>query len=226
MSVSWRIEDYLEAILAMEIEKGRATVTELAQRVSVSKATVVATCRKLMDAALLEHEQYGDLRLTEEGKSKALEIYRRHEHLTYLFAELLEIERSRAQKIACAMEHELDRTAELRLLGLVEYLAQARREKSPWFKELFEKMTATEEKEELSIPLVMTEPHKGYRVARVTAEQEQRLALAEQGIHPGATLEYVEHKEEHDKVFLEMKIHEGTLSLPREQAVFVWVEDL
>ncbi len=226
MSVSSRVEDYLEAILAMEIEKGKATVTELARRVSVSKATVVATCRKLVDAAMLEHEQYGDLRLTEEGRSRALRVYRRHEHLTYLFSELLGIERSRAQEIACVMEHELDQSAEHRLLGLVDYIARARREKHPWVQELSQSMEAMEQKEELCFPLMLTHPGQAYRVMRVTAEQEQRLALAEQGVYPGSMLEYLRRNEDAENLSLDVSVHERPFSLDREQAVSIWVEEV
>ena len=226
MSVSSRIEDYLEAILAMEIEKGKATVTELARRVRVSKATVVATCRKLVDAAMLEHEQYGDLRLTEKGRERALRIYRRHQHLTYLFSELMGIERSRAQEIACVMEHELDQSAEHRLLGFADYIAQARREKQPWVQELVQSMEAMEQKEELCIPLMLAEAGRPYRVTRVTSEQEQRLALAEQGVYPGVILEYLRRNEESGRFSLDAVVHKTPLSLDREQAVAIWVEEV
>ena len=226
MSVSSRIEDYLEAILAMEIEKGKATVTELARRVSVSKATVVATCRKLVEADMLEHEQYGDLKLTEKGRIRALRIYRRHEHLTYLFAELLGIERSRAQEIACVMEHELDESAEHRLLGLVDYIARGRREKHPWVQELVASMEAMERKEELCVPLMLADPEETYRIVRITAEQDQRLLLAEQGLYPGSLVEYVRRNEGREPFSLDVVVHERPLSLDREQAVSVWVEEV
>ena len=226
MSVSSRVEDYLEAILAMEIEKGKATVTELARRVGVSKATVVATCRKLMDAAMLEHEQYGDLRLTEEGRSRALQVYRRHEHLTYLFSELLGIERFRAQEIACVMEHELDHSAEHRLLGLVDYIARARREKQAWVQELSQSMEAMEQKEELCLPFMLAEPGRSYRVVRVTAEQEQRLALAEQGIYPGSEVEYLRRNDDAESFSLDVAVHKRPLSLDREQGVSIWIEEV
>ena len=107
MAVSARIEDYMEEIFALEIEGVAPTVTELATRTGVSKPTVVAAVRRLSEDGLVLHEHYGDLSLTDRGRELALAIYRRHEHLTFLFSEMFGIGKDRSEAIACAMEHEL-----------------------------------------------------------------------------------------------------------------------
>ena len=85
MAVTARIEDYLEAVFKIEISGRPATVTELAAKLSVTKATVTAILKRMKDAGLLDHERYGDVSLTDEGKDRALAIYRRHEFLTDFF---------------------------------------------------------------------------------------------------------------------------------------------
>lgn len=58
---------------------------------------------------MLEHEPYGAVRLTEAGREKALKIYRRHEIISSLFIEMLGMDKSQANNLACIMEHEMDK---------------------------------------------------------------------------------------------------------------------
>jgi DtxR family Mn-dependent transcriptional regulator len=52
-----RIEDYLEAVFDEEVRGGSPTVTRLAERLSVTKGTVVPALKKLVEEGLLDHER-------------------------------------------------------------------------------------------------------------------------------------------------------------------------
>ena len=89
MGLTARVEDYLEAVLDIEMSGEIATVTQIAKNLGVTKATVTAALKRLKLVELLQHERYGDVVLTEEGRERALVIYRRHEFLTDFFVRIL-----------------------------------------------------------------------------------------------------------------------------------------
>ena len=74
-----RIEDYLEELYLLESTGREVTVTDLAERLGITKGTVTATVQKLVELGMVEHERYGALHLTPEGRRRGLEVFRRHE---------------------------------------------------------------------------------------------------------------------------------------------------
>jgi len=132
MGVSSRTEDYLEEIFSFRLEGRPATVTALAERLGVAKATVVAAVRRLVNLDLVAHEPYGALHLTEEGKREGLRIHRRHALLAGLFSDMLGMTPENASEVACAMEHSLNDDTERRLFALADFLYRARRAGWPW----------------------------------------------------------------------------------------------
>ncbi|WP_300521321.1 metal-dependent transcriptional regulator [Aminiphilus sp.] len=218
MSISARIEDYMEEIFSLEIEGRKATVTELASRLGVTKATVVSAVRRLVAACLLEHEPYGALHLTEAGRERALRIYRRHEHLSFLFAEILGIEKEKAVDMACALEHAVDEESEMRLLAFADFVFQARRQGLPWVEDL---LAATRDTCRLPRPLVMIPENGKGVVARVTAGGLLRKRLLEMGLVPGSLVEYLGTAPLGDP--LHVRVHGTDISLRRDEATTVWV---
>ena len=214
-----RIEDYLEAVFDEEIRGGSPTVTRLAERLAVTKGTVVPALKKLVDEGLLEHERYGTPSLTEAGRQKALSIYRRHEILSFLFGEVLGIRRDRAVSMACELEHQMDEDAEARLFLLADYLGKGLREEAPWMGALKARL---EDPMKLPRPLVMGEAGDRYRVVRVTAEGALRKRLLDQGFVPGTELLHRGVSPLGDP--LEVEIRGGRIALRRSEAATVWVE--
>lgn len=182
MDLSSKIEDYLEAMFAVEVSGKEATVTGIAKMMNVSKPTVVAAVRRLAGDELVVHERYGAIHLTEEGRERALQIYRRHEHLTFLLHDILGIDAERAWNMACAMEHEMDEKAETRLLGFVDYLVTARRNNEPWVRELLSTMG---DERGLPRPLTMTPKEKPGIIARITSGEETKKRLNAMGFRKG-----------------------------------------
>ncbi len=185
MSLTARVEDYLEAVLDIEMSGEIATVTQLAKNLGVTKATVTAALKKLTTSGLLDHEHYGDVILTDEGREKALAVYRRHEFLTDFFIRILGFSRERAQSVSCVMEHEIDEATERRLAAFTDALTVAERNGETWLRDLQEKM---ENAQSLPIPLCLMPRGSGGTVTRITAQFDLRKRLTAAGFVPGAEI--------------------------------------
>ncbi|MDR0654378.1 MAG: metal-dependent transcriptional regulator [Synergistaceae bacterium] len=183
--LSSRVEDYLEAILEIEMSGEIATVTQMAKNLGVTKATITAALKRLKNDGLLEHERYGDVILTPSGREKALAIYRRHEFLTDFFVRILGFSRERAQKVACVMEHEIDEATEMRLAAFTDALTQAERKDEEWLRGLLDKLDSAHE---LPSPMCLVPDGSDGVIARVTAQYELRKRLQASGFFPGVEI--------------------------------------
>jgi len=106
MVITSTIEDYLEGILFLSEEKGFAQVTEIAQMLEVSKASVTEMVSKLKNNNLVNYEKYGTISLTEKGKEIAVKIKDRHEILQS-FLLFIGVSPENANTDCCSMEHDL-----------------------------------------------------------------------------------------------------------------------
>lgn len=218
MVVSSRIEDYMETIFSLEVSGKEATVTDVAAALGVAKATVVSAMKRLVAASMATQERYGALQLTEQGRELALRIHRRHEHLTFLFKDVLGFEAERAKAMACALEHEMDEKAERRILGFVEYLVRAHREGEAWVRDLLSVMG---DDRRLPRPLSMIPLGEEGVVSRVTAEEPLREALFDKGFAPGA--EVVLRRRNPDDNTFSVSVQGDGAVLKGIEAASVWV---
>src|SRR4051794_41910697 len=76
-SPSSSVGDYLKAIWE-DAEEGAASTKDVADRLSVSQASVTNMFARLSEMGLVEYERYHGASLTEEGLSEALRLVRRH----------------------------------------------------------------------------------------------------------------------------------------------------
>lgn len=185
MSITSRVEDYLEAILDIEMSGRPATVTQIAKNLGVTKATIAAAMKKLRDADLLEHENYGDVFLTDAGRETALTVYRRHEFLTDFFVRILGFSRERAAKVSCVMEHEIDAATERRLGAFADALDAAERGGAEWLRDLKRSM---DEPRPLPVPMCMMDGGEQGTIARITAQNDLRTRLTNSGFMPGVEI--------------------------------------
>lgn len=83
-------QDYLKVIWTVqEWADVKVTTKMLAERLGVSASTASEAIRKLADQGLVSHERYGAVTLTDEGRSAAILMVRRHRLLeTFLVREL------------------------------------------------------------------------------------------------------------------------------------------
>ncbi len=116
------MEDYLEALLRLEKQRGSVRVKELAEHLGLTNATVSTCIPKLNKLGLVESERYGPIRLTPLGREIAGRVLRREELLVAFFQEVLGLSEEMARREACLVEHSLSGETLVRLEAFLEFL--------------------------------------------------------------------------------------------------------
>lgn len=214
--ITARIEDYLEELFLLESTGRTVTVTDLAERLKITKGTVTATVQKLVDQGFLNHERYGALHLTDSGRRKGLVVFRRHEGLRAFFHELLGLDREQSSEMACCMEHYIDTVTEERLYALLEYFRRARAEREPWVDEAF---VALEKPILLPLPLTLSQEGAKGLIIRLTADEPLRKRLMDSGFTSGTSVTLLQVKDSDYTV----QIKKRALDLPLNEAATVWI---
>ena len=99
-------EDYLEAILILQQEKGKVRSIDVAQKLGFSKPSVSRAMSILRTDGYIEMESSGTITLTERGEQVARTMYERHNLLTNWLTSL-GVSPWVAANDACRMEHAL-----------------------------------------------------------------------------------------------------------------------
>jgi DtxR family Mn-dependent transcriptional regulator len=220
MDLTARVEDYLEAVLEIEMTGEVATVTQIAANLGVTKATVTAALKRLKQDKLLEHERYGDVVLTDMGRARALAVYRRHEFLSDFFVRILGFSRERAQKVSCVMEHEIDEQTERRLAAFTDAMAHAERGNEEWLRKLQE---ALESPKDLPLPLCMMPNGSGGAIARLTAQYELRRRLNAAGFVPDALITDIKKSDGPQGGLFTFTMNEIQLKIGITEASAIWL---
>lgn len=99
-------EDYLEAILIVQKRKGYVRSLDVSRQLGVSKPSVSAAVKQLMDGGYVAMEDGKLLSLTESGKAVAERIYERHCVLKEILT-TVGILPETAEEEACKIEHDI-----------------------------------------------------------------------------------------------------------------------
>lgn len=112
-------EDYLEAVLFIEQQKGRVKSIDVAKYLGVSRPSVNRALTNLQEMGYISKPIYGEVTITESGRKRAQAVAKKHTALTRLLSEVLGVSPSVAEKDACKIEHDIsDETTD----RLIEYL--------------------------------------------------------------------------------------------------------
>ena len=106
MTVTESVENYLETIHILSLEKGQVHAIDICRHLGYSRPTVSIVMRQLRDSGLVTVDDENHIHLTDEGLSIALHIYERHTILTKMFVSL-GVDPVMAQHDACKIEHDL-----------------------------------------------------------------------------------------------------------------------
>ena len=216
--LSPRIEDYLEELFLLESTGRKVTVTDLADRLKITKGTVTATVQKLVELELVNHERYGNLHLTDAGRRQGMTVFHRHEGFRAFFHEMLGLDRDHSSEMACSMEHYIDAVTEDRLYALLEYFRKARAEHQPWVDEIFlaiEKPVLI-----VPVPLTLCEPGSEGAILRITADEPLRKKLLKAGFTIGAEVKLLDNESE----TFTCRLPRETVELPLNEAAAVWIQ--
>ena len=118
------MEDYLETMLQLYLEKKGIRVSDIAERMEVSKPSVTGALQVLAKQGLVNHDPYDVISLTENGERVARGILRRHEILTRFLTEVLGIPATDAEATACGMEHAFSAGMTEKLALLIDAMAR------------------------------------------------------------------------------------------------------
>ncbi|MFA4987458.1 MAG: metal-dependent transcriptional regulator [Candidatus Brocadiia bacterium] len=119
-------EDYLEAILLLEDETGCARVNDLAHKIGVGKSAASLAVKALIAGHYVEHDSYGLIYLTEEGRRVAKAVRRNHcIFRDFLQARLL-LPLEAADQNACRIEHVVSQDVIGRLVKYIEFTEACR----------------------------------------------------------------------------------------------------
>ena len=134
--LSKSLEDYLEAIYMVAQKKKTVRVKDLIKMLDVKTASVIGALKKLEQRGLVEHEHYGYIEMTPEGKKKAIRIYEKHTVLIRFLTEFLKVNNKTAEKDACLIEHCISDETFSKIIQLMRLLETSPDQISLWLKEL------------------------------------------------------------------------------------------
>lgn len=118
-----RVEDYVEVVYELILEKGYARVIDIGQHLHVSSPTATKMVQRLAEEGLVVYERYRGIALTEAGTELAKKVRHRH-GIVMQFLRLLGIDEATAHKETEGLEHHLQEETLARLAELVAH-AQA-----------------------------------------------------------------------------------------------------
>ena len=104
MSIHASGEDYLEAVLVLEKEKGMVRSVDVARHMEVSKPSVSHAVTTLKEGEFLTMDDDFFLHLTDLGREVAEQTYEKHRFFTDLLTEA-GVDPALAERDACRMEH-------------------------------------------------------------------------------------------------------------------------
>jgi DtxR family transcriptional regulator, Mn-dependent transcriptional regulator len=117
--ISPNMEDYLEAIHRIKVERGSARVKDIADHLEISKPSVTGAMKTLEKQGYVSHSKYDLVELTSNGLRLAKNVYRRHRVLQRFLTEVLGLDGKTAETDACRMEHGVSQAT---LEGLVRFV--------------------------------------------------------------------------------------------------------
>lgn len=82
--ISKSLEEYLKNMYILKKQNNKIRVTDIANKMDISKASVNKAVNNLKEEGLLEYEAYGEILLTEEGENLAKKILEAYD-IVYLF---------------------------------------------------------------------------------------------------------------------------------------------
>lgn len=112
-------EDYLEAVLVLQKEKGMVRSVDLARHMGFSKPSISHAVGVLKNGGFLTVDEDGYLHLTEDGREVAEKIYERHQFFTEQLVAVA-VDRETAERDACRIEHAISEETFQKLKASVE----------------------------------------------------------------------------------------------------------
>lgn len=98
-------EEYLKTIYILEKNNKKIRVTDIAQKLNITKPSVNKAVKNLKELKLINYEAYGEIKLTNIGESLAKEIIKKQDILKTFLTDVLDIEPKKAEEEAKKMKY-------------------------------------------------------------------------------------------------------------------------
>lgn len=116
------LEDYLEEVYRLCLERGRARATDLAAHLNVSLPSVTKALQKLTEDGYIQYEAYGEASLTDRGRDVGRYLVTRNRVLRS-FVELLGVACDVPEEVE-SMEHYISPRVVMGIDRLIKYLRE------------------------------------------------------------------------------------------------------
>jgi DtxR family Mn-dependent transcriptional regulator len=93
-------EEYLKTIYLLQLDEGKSKLTDIAEKLNKSKASVNSAINNLVELGLVDNEKYGPITLTDQGKAEAKKIVAANDIVTLFLVDVLGVEEEKAQEEA------------------------------------------------------------------------------------------------------------------------------
>lgn len=248
-ALSASLEDYLETIFHLVIEKQFARAKDISKRLGVNNSSVTNALQALAERKLINYAPYEVITMTTKGKRIAKDVVRRHEALKDFFTKVLAIPETEAEDAACKMEHAISRTVLERLIQFAEFVERCPRGGNKWIKgfgyfcnegdlrescencvtlcldEINEKKKRRKSNAgEVTMSLNDLEPTERAKVLKVKCRGEMKKRITDMGILPGCLVEVERVAPLGDPIMIKARGYH--LTLRKEEAAGIMVEKL
>ncbi len=207
------MEDYIEQIEILSHKKKVVRVKDIAKSLNIKMPSVTAALQKLEEKGLIDYERYGYVELTDEGKVIAGRVYSRHSFLSEFFHDVLRIERNRADKEACSIEHYLSPEACRQIYKFVKFYQAENDVKEPWT----DKLNAILDERMLS----ELQEGDSATILKVKGAPPLRKRLNEMGFRKGETLRVVQYAPLKDPLKIAIKDYNISLRVEEAKSIIV-----
>jgi DtxR family transcriptional regulator, Mn-dependent transcriptional regulator len=239
------LEDYLEVIYQLQRESGSVRVKEIADFAGVKMPSVSSALGALKERGLVNHESYGQVSLTPEGRDTAEFLCRRHFALTTFLRDILGLDEEQAEREACGIEHALSAETLRRLLMMIDFIERCPRGGEDWLEHMLGRWEqhpcdhdcaqciaeievpeqnpfAARQETESATTLDQFNPGEKGKVLRLTGQPQIRRRLMDMGLTPGAEVEVEKLAPLGDPI--EIQVRGYHLSLRKREAAGIAVE--
>ena len=132
LGLSESLEDYMEAIFRVILEKHEVKPKDIAKALHVAGASVTGALRALAEKGLIHYAPYDSITLTAAGEAIAEDVYNRHLKLRSFLRNILQVEEKEADETACRMEHAVSTQIINKLVRFAEFIESCPRGGRLW----------------------------------------------------------------------------------------------
>jgi len=184
MELSHSLEDYLEAIWILSLEKKVVRVKDIMNFLGYKVSSVNNALKNLAAKNLIFHEKYGYIELTYKGAKLAENIYKKHKTIKKFFNEILNIDAATSEKDACNVEHYLSDKTFNRFYHFIEFIEK----EEPECLEKWKNFLIKKEKEEKLMKLSQLSKGKKGIIEKIDSNLSMKQKFVSMGIIPGETI--------------------------------------